>query len=435
MNIDNEILNLINNVGDNFPILNYVYNGKKFDPDKSWIYYSGPFWDQQELVAAIRALLTGKWISSGENVHKFEIEFCKKNKQGYGVMVNSGSSADLLLIASLKKYFGWKDNDEIIISPSGFPSTLSAITINNLKPIFVDIEFETLNFDLNLIEEKITKNTRGIFVSPILGNPPDFDNLIDICEKFNLKLILDNCDSMGSEWNGKLLNEYAIASAYSFYPAHHISTGEGGLISSNIKEIVDIARSMAWWGRDCYCVGSANILPNGTCQKRFGKWLAPVYNEVMDHKYFFTQNSFNLKPLDLQGAIGLVQLSKLDEIHEKRKINKERISNIFLKNIPTLKVPFKYELADVSWFGTPFICESKEQKQELVVFLEKNRIQTRNYFSGSLLLHPAYSFLDDYKKYPNSNKVLDLVFFIGCHPAYDETIFDYIENILKGYKN
>ena len=428
MILSSDITNLVGN-----HVAPYIYNSKNFEPGKTPIYYSGPYWDNKEVEAAINALLNGKWISSGENVYNFEKKFSRRFNVKYSTMVNSGSSANLALIAALKKRFGWNDDDEIIVSPVGFATTISVLYQNRLKPVFIDIEMETLNFDLTKIEEKITERTKGIFVSPVLGNPPNMDVLIEICKKYDLKLIGDNCDSLGSKWDGKYLNEYYVAFSNSFYPAHHISTGEGGMVCTNDEELKKLIVSMAWWGRDCYCVGSANLLSCGTCGNRFDKWLEN-YDNIIDHKYIFSSMGYNLKPLDLQGAIGLVQLDKLDEIEEKRRISKDRLEKIFTDNIKGIRGVKSLDKSDSCWFGTPFICEEDGLKHRIVQYLEDNKIQTRNYFAGNILMHPGYSFLDDYKNYPNSNKVLDNVFFIGAAPHYTENVFEYVEQVVKNFK-
>jgi CDP-6-deoxy-D-xylo-4-hexulose-3-dehydrase len=425
-----ELSNIQQLIGNHVP--KYIYNDH-FEPGKTPVYYSGPYWDDKETVAAIDSFLNGKWITAGEKVYKFENEFSKKFNTKYSHMVNSGSSANLILISALKKYFKWEDNDEIIVSPVGFATTVSVLYQTRLKPVFVDIEWNTLNFDINQIESKITPKTKGIFISPVLGNPPDMDELLKIAEKYNLKLIGDNCDSLGSKWNNKYLNEYYIAYSNSFYPAHHISTGEGGMVCTNDPELKKLFVSLSWWGRDCYCVGSANLLSCGTCGNRFDNWLEN-YDGVIDHKYVFSEMGYNLKPLDLQGAIGLVQLDKLNEIENNRKISNEKISKIFTGNIPGLRVPKVLDKADPCWFGTPFICEEEGLKHRLVKHLEANKIQTRNYFAGNILLHPGYSFLDDYRNYPEANKVLDKVFFIGAAPHYTENVFEYIEDVVKKFK-
>jgi CDP-6-deoxy-D-xylo-4-hexulose-3-dehydrase len=411
----------------------YIYNSKEFVAGKTPIYYSGPYWDNKETEAAINTFLNGKWITTGEKVYKFELEFSKRFNVKHSHMVNSGSSANLVLIAALKRRFDWQDEDEIIVSPVGFPTTISVLYQHRLKPVFADIEWETLNFDLDEVEKKITPKTKAIFVSPVLGNPPDFDRLLEICEKYNIKLVGDNCDSLGSKWKGKYLSEFYVAFSNSFYPAHHISTGEGGMVCTDDDELKKLFVSISWWGRDCYCIGSANLLSCGTCGNRFDKWL-DTYDGVVDHKYVFSEMGYNLKPLDLQGAIGLEQLKKLDEIEANRKNSKDRISKIFLDNIKNITVPKMLESSDTCWFGTPFICHEEGLKHKLVDHLEKNKIQTRNYFAGNILIHPGYKFLDDYSNYPESNKVLDKVFFIGAAPHYTEQVFEYIEEVIKKFE-
>ena len=410
----------------------YIYNSKNFEPGKTPIYYSGPYWDNNEIEAAMNTFLNGKWITSGESVFKFERKFSKQFNTKYLFMVNSGSSANLVLIAALKKRFNWADDDEVIVSPVGFATTISVLHQNRLKPVFIDIEWDTLNFDLNQIEAKITPRTKAIFVSPVLGNPPDFDKLLEICKKYDLKLVGDNCDSLGSKWDGKYLNEYYVAFSNSFYPAHHISTGEGGMICTDDEELKKLMVSIAWWGRDCYCVGSANLLSCGTCGKRFDNWLES-YDGVIDHKYVFSNMGYNLKPLDLQGAIGSVQLDKFNEIETRRNISKETLEKIFTDNIPNICTPKMLDKAEACWFGTPFICKEEGLKHRLVEYLEANKIQTRNYFAGNILMHPGYSFLGDYKDYPEANKVLDKVFFIGAAPHYTPEVFDYIEQVIKKF--
>jgi len=430
--IKDKIISFVENMSSEEGSLKFLYN-RDFDKETSKVYYSGPFWSDDEVVAALTSFLSGKWLSSGESVYKFEKKLAEIYGQRNAVMVNSGSSANLVMIASIKNYFKWDDDSEIIVSVVGFPTTVSPITQNKLKPVFVDIEFDTLNFDLDLVESSITDKTKAIFVSPVLGNPPDMDRLSEIAEKYNILIIMDGCDSMGTKWDGKHLQEYSTACSYSFYPAHHITTGEGGAVTSNIDELISLARSFAWWGRDCYCVGASNLLSCGTCGKRFDRWL-DNYDGVIDHKYVFKVMGYNLKPLDLQGAIGLQQLNKLDEIHKRRRYNKEFLGKLF-ESIEGVRVPKELEKAETSWFGLPIVCKDKEQKQSLVTYLEENRIQTRNYFAGNILLHPGYQELGNYNEYQEANKVLDLVFFIGVSPTYTDDTLDYIKEVVSNYGN
>ena len=350
MSVINKVQEFVDNLQkENNNLFPYIANAN-WKPGNP-VYYSGPYWDEKEPIAAITTLLEGNWLPSGNEVNKFERSFSKKFGFEDSVMVNSGSSANLVMIAALKKYFDWQDNDEIIVCVCGFPTTINPIIQNNLKPVFVDIDYTDLNWDIDQLESKITSKTRAVFSSPVLGNPYDYDRVVKICEQYNIKLIADNCDSLGSKWNGEYLTKHAVAASCSFYPAHHISTIEGGMVSSNIPEIVNIARSFAWWGRGCYCVGQQNLLECGVCGKRFGKWL-DGYDKVVDHKYVFEHQGYNLKPADLQGSIGLVQLEKFEEVHSIRRKNKERISKIF-QSIPGVRVVDEKENAETSWFGVP----------------------------------------------------------------------------------
>jgi CDP-4-dehydro-6-deoxyglucose reductase, E1 len=407
----------------------YVKNYDNYQ-EGQFVQYSGQLWDHNEIHAAIDALLNGAWIVSGEKVSEFQDAFSKRFNVKYSHMVNSGSSANLVMVTAAKKYYKWQDGDEIIVSPVGFPTTIAPIIQNGMKPVFIDIELETLNFDVSKIEEKINSKTRAIFVSPVLGNPPNMDVIVDICNKHGLTLLGDNCDSLGSLWNGRLITDYYDTWTTSFYPAHHISTGEGGMVCSDNEDFIKEARSISWWGRDCYCVGSNNLLECGTCGKRFDNWLEN-YDGIIDHKYLFTNIGYNLKPLDLQGAIGLEQLKKFDMLESKRREYKETIQKYIEDNIPGARVINATENSDPSWFGVPIYCESQEMKELLVSHFESNKVQTRNYFSGNILLHPGYKHLDDYKNYPNSNLALSNVFFIGCSPLYNEKILNYIEKVCQ----
>ena len=417
-------------IGNHSP--KWAWKSDNFEPGKTPVYYSGPFYDQTELVYALDAFLNGKWLVSGEHVHKFEIAFSKKFNALFSVMVNSGSSANLVMLAALKKFFGWEDGDEIIVSPAGFPTTIAPIVQNGLTPVFADIEWETLNFDLEEVEKKITSKTRAIFVSPVLGNPPNMTELKRMSEATATLLIGDNCDSLGSKYNERLLGDFYFCWSSSFYPAHHITTGEGGMISANDEEFTKLCRSIAWWGRDCYCVGAGNLLPCGTCGKRFDTWL-DNYDGIVDHRYLFSSMGYNLKPLDLQGALGLAQLEKVDEINRRRNIQKHVIGESITKHMDVCRVIYNLPAAEPAWFGVPIVVEPS-YKNSVQQHFESNKIQTRNYFAGNILLHPGYSHLGDYRQYPNANRVLDEVFFLGCPPHYDLEILMYITEVCSKWR-
>ena len=410
----------------------YLANlSKEFDPSKDTVYYSGPYWTSEEVEVAIESLLIGKWLSSGEKVNQFERAFSKRFHSSHSVMVNSGSSANLVMIAALKDYFDWVDGDEVVVSVVGFPTTANSILQNGLVPRFVDIAWEDLNWDLQEVRNSINKKTKALFFSPVLGNPGKFNEVLELVEEYGLKLILDNCDSLGTKWDDKYLNEFAVASSCSFYPAHHITTMEGGMVSSNVEEIVTLARSYAWWGRGCYCVGRQNLLPNGTCGKRFDTWI-PGCSTVVDHKYVFDKIGYNLKPLDLQGAIGLVQLKKFEEIHSLRRKNKNLMDSFF-ELVPGCNLVSENSRSEISWFGSPIICDSSDLKKRLVAHLESNRIQTRNYFAGNLLMQPGYSHLGDGSKYPNAMGVLERVFFVGVSPTINGSMLRRTQQVVSDF--
>lgn len=418
----------------------FAHGSKPFNPAKPQVLYSGPIYDTEELVAATGALVEGKWFVSGVHVERFEREFSKYLGQAESVMLNSGSSADLILIAAAKERYGWKEGDGILVSPCGFPTTVSAITLNGLRPVFVDIEWETLNADNKAIEAVLAEDLpsingriQAIFVSPVLGNPPNMDELLALCERYGVKLLGDGCDSLGSLWRGKHLAEYAVASTCSFFPSHHISCGQAGMISSNDNELIAIALSMATWGKNCWCSGAGNMLPNGCCGKRFNNWLPLEPDLIVDHRYVFgTDRAYNLRPLDLQGALGCVQMGKIEDIHAARRSAYERIVKAVL-GLDGVKTAKRLEHADPSWFGVPIICPTYEYKRKLIGHLEAAGIQTREYFAGNLLAQPGYSHLGVAAGYPNAQRVLRQVFFIGNAPFLTEAHFQHIDKTLKAF--
>ncbi len=394
---------------------NFAHGTKSFD---GRVLYAGPMFDDKEIVAGVRALVEGKWAVAGEYCRRFEQAFSKYIGQKESVFVNSGSSADLLMVAAAKKRFGWKDGDGVIVSPVGFPTTISAITLNGLKPIFVDIEWETLNFDINKILMDIPELSApicAIMISPVLGNPPDMDLLVEMSRRFDVTLLLDGCDSLGTLWRGKHLSDYADVTTCSFYPAHHITTLQGGMVSSNDTEIVDIARQMSAWGRKCYCTGAANMSCNGTCGTRFSAWIPEMSDVIVDHRYTYEHQGYNLQQTDQAAAMGLEQLAKASSFYVARRANFDALKDIFSKVKGTRTVEIHPE-ADPSWFGYPVICDDHEVKKALVGALENDLVQTRGYFGGNILLHGSYRELGDYRLYPNANEVLRRVFFVGVAP-------------------
>lgn len=410
----------------------YLHNDMSgFEPGKTPIFYSGPYWGREEIVAAVSSLLAGKWLAAGEEVRKFEVQFARRLGQRQSLMVNSGSSANLVLVEAAKRRFGWEDGDEVAISVVGFPTTAAPLLQARLKPVFIDIEWETLNFDLDLLEKSIGPRTKAVFLSPVLGNPPDLDRILRLCRDKGLVFLLDECDSLGTTWRGKHLGSYSAVSSHSFYSSHHLCTGEGGMVVSDDEELMKAARSLAWWGRDCVCVGKANLNPSGACGHRFDRWI-PAYDGVIDHRYVFTEIGYNLKPLDLQGAIGQVQLTRLDEIVERRRAAKAKIGKSLATHLG-VHVPGELEHASTSWFGVPVVAPDGPTKRAMVAHFEANKIQTRHYFAGNLLQQPGYSHLGDWRAFPVASQVLDRVFFIGAAPHYTQKVFDYIDDVARSF--
>ncbi len=452
----------------------FAHGARAFNPAKPQVLYSGPVYDADEMVAATAALCEGKWAVAGEYVNRFEREFSRYQNQAASVMVNSGSSADLLMVAATKARYGWKDGSGVLVSPVGFPTTISALTLNGLTPVFVDIEWETLNADNDLIEGVLAVDAKdkteaarrakstewvatvtafgpqmaqerdiytpptyapivAIFVSPVLGNPPDIDRLVALSERYGVKLLMDGCDSLGTTWRGKHLAEYATATTCSFFPAHHISTLQGGMISSNDTALIALARSMGSWGKACWCSGAGNLLPNGCCGKRFSVWLPEQPDLVLDHRYVFTTDrAYNTQPLDIQGALGLVQMGKMEAIHAARRDARNRILRALYDEGHTRMVR-RLDPADPSWFGVPIICPDYAFKTALVAHLEAAGVQTRHAFGGHILRQPGYAHLGRAEDYPNADQVLRRVFFLGTNPSWGDAHFAHIESALKAF--
>lgn len=424
-----DIARFVKEMGDKYgylPKWNYSFQKNK-------LFYNTPFVDDNELVSVINTFLMGKWAGAGQEVKLFEDEFAAINNNKHCVAVNSGSSANLLMLAAIKELYKFEDNDEILVSVVGFSTTFSAIILNNLKPVFIDIENKTLNFNLELIEQKITNRTKAILVSPVLANPPDYDKLKEICEKHNLLLITDGCDSLLTKWNNQHLNELSIATSCSFYAAHHATTMHGGSVTTDNEELSSIIRSLSRWGSQCKCRGTQNLTLTGSCGKRFSNWLDTRPDLIVDDKYVYNYSGYNTQMLDIQAAMGREQLKKLEIIHKLRNKHKQIIENLFRKYIPEIYHPIILDKASPSWFGVPLVCPDG-MKVKLVQYLENNGIQTRNYFCGNSLCQKAFQKYGNWLEYDAANKILENVFFIGCNPNFNQDNFDYLESIIKSFQ-
>jgi len=413
---------------------------KQWVAGTDWVQYSGSVLDEREYIAVIECLLEG-WLALGENGIRFENKFPKRLGKEHGCLTNSGSSANLLMITALgsKKLWNLPKGSKIITPVAGFPTTINPIIQNGFTPVFIDIEMDTLNLDIEQLENAAKNGASALVFAHVLGNPPNMDAVMDIVRRYNLILVEDCCDALGSTYKGQALGSFGEMATCSFYPAHHITMGEGGFIATKTKDQEMILKSLREWGRGCYCSGkAASCLKNGMCKKRFSNWLPSLPNEVFDHKYIYEEIGYNLKPLDLQAAMGLVQLEKLDSIIQTRKHNYRRLLQVFSRYEDKFILPKATEGSDPAWFAFPITVKTDAgfKRTELTMFFEDNKIQTRNYFGGNILLQPGYSHLaqgDPIADFPNATTATTNTFFLGTSPRITDPQIDYIEEILTNF--
>ena len=414
---------------------------KTWIPGKDIVQYAGPYFGTEEYTESVKTLLNG-WLVLGQAGIKFERKFPPLMGKEFGILTNSGSSSNLLMMSALTSRRGANlpKGTKVITPIAGFPTTINPIFQVGFEPAFVDIDLDTLNLNLDQVEERAKEGCKVITFAHVLGNPPNMDRLMDIVDEYGLILLEDCCDALGSTYRGRLLGSYGDYSSCSFYPAHHITMGEGGFVACNTKNQEIIARSFREWGRGCYCVGQQQgLLKNGMCKNRFSNWLPALPDEIFDHKYVYDEIGYNLKPTDLQAAMGLVQLERLPEIIEKRKHNHKRLCEIFSKHEECFVIPKKTEHSDPSWFA--FAVTIRDQapfkRRDIIEYLENNKIQTRPYFAGNIMLQPAYEGLMDQneviEKYPNARKVTTDTFFLGTSPVITDEQLDYIEQTVDKF--
>ena len=421
-------------------------NAKKYIPP------SGKVLDEEELFKMIDASLD-MWLTAGRFNDEFEKTLANFVGVKYALTTNSGSSANLLAISALTSpKLGerrLKEGDEVITVAAGFPTTIAPIIQNKLVPVFVDIEIGTYNIDVRQIEEAITKRTKAIFVAHTLGNPFNIDEVLELAEKYKLWIIEDNCDALGSKYKGKYTGSFGHIATLSFYPAHHITMGEGGAVLTNDYELYKIMMSFRDWGRDCWCPPGKD----NTCGRRFN-WKCGKLPKGYDHKYIYSHLGYNLKITDWQAAIGLAQLKKLPNFIKKRK---ENFKNLYagLKEFEEyLILPKATENTEPAWFGFPITVKENAPftKFEIVKYLENNKIGTRQLFAGNILRHPAFIENDvklrikdtdilsskdlseeHYKLLPNTDIVMNRTFWIGVWPGINKNDIDYIIDIFKNF--
>ena len=373
------------------------------------------------------------WLTLGPYGDLFE----KKMRDFFGardfILVNSGSSANLVAVGSLMapELEGHLEKGDEVITPAvTFPSTVAPILQNGLIPVFVDAEVGTYNINPHLIEEAISPRTRALIVPHTLGNPCDMDIIGDIVRRHDLFFIEDTCDALGSTFRGKLVGTFGDIGTLSFFPAHHITLGEGGGVIMNGAKFSKIARSLRDWGRDCWCApGESN-----TCTKRFG-WQLGSLPEGYDHKYIYSHIGYNLRPTDLQAAIGVVQADRIPEFTEQRRKNFLRLYQAMEPYQEFIVLPKLDPRSQPSWFGFPITVKHGVSRRELVQWLEAAKIETRSVFGGNILRQPGYSNIRCrvHGELSQSDIIMRDTFFIGVYPGLTPEIMDFVIDRLRAF--
>jgi CDP-6-deoxy-D-xylo-4-hexulose-3-dehydrase len=379
----------------------------------------------------------------GDKCLRFEREFPRQFGKQHGIVTNSGSSSNLLMMASLtsKRGYNLPRGTKVLMPIAGFPTTLNPTLQMGFEPVFLDIELDTLNLDLDRAEDLIKQHDiRIITFAHVLGNPPNMDAVMDLVRRYNLILLEDCCDALGSTYDGKPLGSFGEMASCSFYPAHHMTMGEGGYVACNTPAQEVILRSFREWGRGCYCVGpDANKLKNGTCKQRFSEWIPTMPGEIFDHKYVYDEIGYNLKPIEMQGAMGLAQLKKLPMIHSLRRRNYELLFKVYEKYEEFFHLPRAREKSDPSWFAFPLTIKAGAPftRNDIVDYLEENLIQTRPYFAGNIMLQPAYSHImnpqDAKTNFPVATHVMTHTYFHGTSPVISPEQIAYIGQKVDGF--
>lgn len=439
MEIDQELERLKEEIFKDIAQYYKVKKRKKrgFIPGIDRISYAEAIFDEKEVISMTDAILKG-WLGLGPKSREFTKMFSEYLGVSKTVLINSGSSANLLALAALKSNKIEKplNNGDGIITPAvTFPTTFNPIIQNNLIPIVVDVNIETYNIDSEILKEAITPKTRAIMLPHTLGNPNDMDVIMDLAEDHNLYLIEDNCDALGSEFDGKRTGSFGILSTCSFYPAHHITMGEGGSISitEDDTKLYRVIRSLRDWGRDCWCE-SDETSPTGACGRRF-EW--EIGGIKYDHRYIYSHIGYNLKPMEIQAAIGVEQLKKIDDFNEKRRDNFQYLYDNLRRYERYISFMKKLKKADPAWFAFPIMVNEKApfSRYEITRYLEDKGIQTRLLFAGDITQQPAYKSIkiQSFGPLENSKKVMKNSFFIGNHPGLDGSQLQYIIDVFDSF--
>lgn len=402
-----------------------------FVPGETLIPVSGRVFDAPDVAALVDSALDF-WLTTGRFAEQFEREFARYFGLRHALLVNSGSSANLVALSCLTSpKLGerrLRPGDEVITVAAGFPTTVNPILQNGLVPVFVDVLVPTYDVDPAQLEAARSDRTRAVILAHTLGNPFDLDAVTAFCKKYDLWLIEDCCDALGTTYRGKLAGTFGDLATVSFYPAHHITMGEGGCVLTHQPKLKMLAESFRDWGRDCWCAPGRD----NTCNKRFG-WKLGELPQGYDHKYIYSHIGYNLKLTDMQAAVGLSQFGKLESFIAARKQNFKRLSEGLEDLVEFLVLPKATPGSDPSWFGFPLAVREGApfSRHDLVTRLKDRKIDTRQLFGGNLARQPAYKdaphrsvgFLS------NSDFVMERVFWIGVYPGLSEAMLDYVVEV------
>ena len=405
---------------------------KQFTPGLSSVPVSGRVFDADDIQHLVDSSLDF-WLTTGRYAHQFEKEFAQFFKMRHALLVNSGSSANLLALTSLTspllKERQLKPGDEVITVATGFPTTVNPIFQNNLVPVFIDVDIPTYNVDVTQLESALSEKTRAVMIAHTLGNPFNLDVVSDFCKQYNLWLIEDCCDAVGATYNGQSVGRFGDIATVSFYPAHHITMGEGGAVLTDKPKLKKIIESFRDWGRDCWCIPGKD----NTCGKRF-IWQLGDLPHGYDHKYTYSHIGYNLKATDMQAAVGVSQLKKLPGFIQKRKDNFVYLHSLLSSLQDFLILPQATPNSDPSWFGFPIAVRTDAPftRNELVQFLDSRKIGTRLLFGGNLIRQPAYR-NSQYRvasSLKNADFIMNNVFWIGVYPGLTTSMLDYVGEAL-----
>ena len=405
-----------------------------FIPGETVIPVSGKVLDPADLASLVDASLDG-WLTAGRFHTDFERALAKYIGSRSALFVNSGSSANLVALSGLTSpklgKRALKPGDEVLSVAAGFPTTVNPIIQNGLRPVLVDVELGTYDAMADMLREAVSNKTKAIMMAHTLGNPFDLDTVRELCEEHGLWLIEDSCDALGSTYDGKRTGSFGDTATLSFYPAHHITTGEGGAVLVKSPLVRKQVESFRDWGRDCYCETGHD----DTCHKRF-EWQLGDLPIGYDHKYIYSHIGYNLKATDMQAALGLSQLNKVDRFVQARKDN---FNYLFaaLKDVEGLIMPVATPKSDPSWFGFPLTIEPGHpaNREELLRFLDSRKIGTRLLFAGNLTKQPAYRNVD-FKivgDLTNTDIVMTRTFWVGTYPGLTNPMLDFIADSIKEF--